>query len=47
MSENYLANWVQSLFSALGDEVSGETTDRSLVAAGMDCGRSKPVPLSL
>ncbi|KAG1678475.1 hypothetical protein FOA52_014506 [Chlamydomonas sp. UWO 241] len=25
MSENYLANWVQSLFSALGDEVQGKT----------------------
>jgi len=25
MSENYLANWVQSLFNALGDEIKGET----------------------
>jgi phosphoglucomutase len=25
MSDNYLANWVQSLFNALGDEVSGKT----------------------
>jgi len=25
MGENYLANWVQSLFSALGDEVEGQT----------------------
>lgn len=25
MGENYLANWVQSLFSALGDEVQGKT----------------------
>mmetsp|Transcript_17958 Transcript_17958/g.38574 ORF Transcript_17958/g.38574 Transcript_17958/m.38574 type:complete len:602 (+) Transcript_17958:107-1912(+) len=25
MGENYLANWVQSLFSALGDEVKGQT----------------------
>jgi phosphoglucomutase len=24
-SENYLANWVQSLFLALGDEVQGQT----------------------
>ena len=24
-SENYLANWVQSLFNALGAEVSGQT----------------------
>ena len=24
-SENYLANWVQSLFSSLGDEVRGKT----------------------
>lgn len=25
MSENYLANWIQSLFNALGDEVKGQT----------------------
>ena len=25
MSENYLANWVQSLFNALGDEAKGQT----------------------
>jgi hypothetical protein len=25
MSNNYLANWVQSLFNALGDEVAGQT----------------------
>lgn len=25
MSDNYLANWVQSLFNALGDEASGKT----------------------
>jgi phosphoglucomutase len=25
MQPNYLANWVQSLFNALGDEVSGQT----------------------
>jgi phosphoglucomutase len=25
MSDNYLANWVQSLFNALGDEVAGQT----------------------
>ncbi len=25
MQENYLANWVQSLFNALGDEVKGQT----------------------
>ncbi len=25
MSENYLANWVQSLFNALGSEVDGKT----------------------
>lgn len=25
MGENYLANWVQSLFNALGDEVKGKT----------------------
>jgi phosphoglucomutase len=25
MSPNYLANWVQSLFNALGDEVQGKT----------------------
>lgn len=24
MSDNYLGNWVQSLFNALGDEVSGK-----------------------
>jgi phosphoglucomutase len=25
MSEHYLANWVQSLFNALGDEAKGKT----------------------
>lgn len=25
MSDNYLANWVQSLFNALGDEIKGKT----------------------
>jgi len=25
MSENYLANWVQSLFNALGSEAAGQT----------------------
>lgn len=25
MQENYLANWVQSLFSALGDEIKGKS----------------------
>lgn len=25
MSDNYLANWVQSLFNALGDEGKGQT----------------------
>ena len=25
MQPNYLANWIQSLFSALGDEVKGTT----------------------
>jgi hypothetical protein len=44
MSNNYLANWVQSLFNALGDEVAGQT-----LALGGDgrCGQQSSKALGI